>query len=120
MGLGIKTLLKKIDGGTLIAIGKKLPKPKSMQKADGYILATSQGQKIVVRAEKFKGLFPDRRQPRLVLNWLVEIGAATSSRKPKSATEILWAARHKTWPDGSRKRSIVIDLSADIRNSLSQ
>ena len=93
-----------------------------MREADGYIVTTGMTQKITVRAERFKAWFSDRRQPRLVVDWLLENGGITltGSRKSGSGFGIVWAETQKTWPDGTRARSIVFDLPLHVRNSLPQ
>ena len=122
LGSALKTLLKKINGDALVTIGKKRVAAKSMQKADGYIVSAGMVQKVTVRAEKFKGWFSDARQPRLVLDWLLEHDgiALTGNRKPGAGIAIVWAETQKTWPDGTRARSIVIDLSLNLRTLLPQ
>ena len=119
---GLKLLSKKLDGDTLVAIGKRKPLAKSIRKAEGFVVTMGMDQKVTVRAEKFKAWFSDRRQPRRVLDWLLDNGAITPSggRKTATGTGIVWAESQPTWPDGTRPRSIVLDLPLSVRNSLPQ
>lgn len=119
---GLRILRKKLDGDTLVTVGKRKLPAKSIRKADGFVVAVGKGQKVTVRAEKFKAWFSDRRQPRLVLDWLLDNGGITTSggRKPASGTGIVWAESQPTWPDGTRPRSIVIDLTLNVRKLLPQ
>jgi hypothetical protein len=117
---GLRILRKKLDGDTLVTLGKRKPPAKSIRKAEGFVITVGNGQKITVRAEKFKAWFSDRRQPRLVLDWLLDNGAIMpgGGRKTATGTGIVWAESQPTWPDGTRARSIVLDLSLSVRNSL--
>jgi hypothetical protein len=119
---GLKLLRKKLDGDTLVTVGKRKPLPNSIRKAEGFVVTTGMGQKVTVRAEKFKNWFADRRQPRLVLDWLSSKGCITLSRggKPASGNAVVWAESQPTWPHGPRPRSIVLDLPLSVRNSLPQ
>jgi hypothetical protein len=117
---GLELLLKHVDSGKFVKIGKR--PPKMMQDACGFFVTTEGEQKVTIRAKNFKALFSDRRQPRLVLDWLHEHGGVTptSTGKPNSANDLVWAETQKTWPDGKRVRSIVIDLSPKLRELISK
>ena len=66
-------------------------------------------KRTTIRAEAFKGWFPDVRQPNLVLKFLRSKNVLPSRPTPKPGTAIVWAESQPEWPDGSRRRSIVID-----------
>jgi hypothetical protein len=79
--------------------------------ADGYCEKTNRGIKATIRGEAFKGWFPDQRQPVIVLRWLYSKNALSSKRGPSgsSVPSITWAENQPMWPDGSRRRSIVLE-----------
>jgi hypothetical protein len=79
--------------------------PKS---SDGFKRGTNPNQAII-RADAFKGWFPDVRQPNVVLKFLRTKNALPSRPTPKSGIGIVWAESQPKWPDGTRRRSIVID-----------
>jgi hypothetical protein len=79
--------------------------PKS---SDGFKRGTNPNQAII-RADAFKGWFPDIRQPNVVLKFLRKKNALPSRPTPKPGVAIVWAESQPKWPDGTRRRSIVID-----------
>ncbi len=89
-----------------------LPKAKGadLKSVDGFKKGTTPDQAII-RAEAFKAWFPDPRQPNLVLKSLSSKNALPSRPTPpaKAGTAIVWAESQPNWPDGSRRRSIVIE-----------
>ena len=113
---GLKILAKRLADGRLLTVAKEIP--KAMAKADGYVVTAGMSQKITVRAERFKSWFPDQRQPRLVLDWLIKNGAIVPSGEPDRGNGVGWARSQKTWPNGTRVRSIVIDLPLHVRKLL--
>jgi putative DNA primase/helicase len=97
----------------LVKVSPKKPYLKSAWKAaDGYREKTNFGTKVTIRGEAFKGWFADRRQPAIVLRWLYSKNALCSKRGPSgsSAPAITWAESQPLWPDGSRPRSIILEL----------
>ena len=79
--------------------------------AEGYREKTT----ATIAGGAFKAWFSDQRQAGLVLRWLHSKNAVASKRRPSgTATAISWAESQPQWPDGSRRRSIVIDLRHDI------
>jgi hypothetical protein len=102
--------------GLRIMHGKIRTLPKAngadLKSVDGF-LAGSKPKQATIRAEAFKGWFPDVRQPNLVLKFLRSKNALPSRRTPKPGTAIVWAESQPEWPDGSRRRSIVIDERPD-------
>jgi hypothetical protein len=84
--------------------------------ADGYWEKASFGTRATIRGKAFKDWFPDRRQSAIVLRWLRSKNALTLKRRSavKSGSSVTWAESHVTWPNGSRRRSIVIDLHPDV------
>jgi putative DNA primase/helicase len=65
----------------------------------------------IVRAARLPLFLPDSRQRSAVLQRLHTAKALIGARSPaKSGRGILWAESQRTWPDGKRRRSIVIDL----------
>jgi hypothetical protein len=88
--------------------------------ADGYKDESGSTPTVTIRAEKFKGWFDDQRQPALVLRWLQSKNALPY--KPalpgNSGDAIVWAESQTEWPDGSRPRSIVIQLGKGLLDQL--
>jgi len=92
-------------------------KIRALPKANGAILKYADGfrtgnkrERATIRADAFKAWFPDPRQPNLVLKSLRSKDALPSRRMPPSkGIAIVWAESQPTWPDGSRRRSIVIE-----------
>jgi hypothetical protein len=96
----------------------KLPKAKgaALKFAEGFRTVGMVRHRVTIRAEAFKGWFPDARQPSVVLRWLRAQNALPS--RPilplKEGSAIKWAESQPAWPDGSRPRSIVIDVRPDL------
>jgi hypothetical protein len=92
---------------------RALPKANGadLKSADGFKTSGMMGDRATIRAEAFKGWFPDPRQPSLVLKSLSSKNALPSRPTPpaKPGIAILWAESQPSWPDGSRPRSIVIE-----------
>ena len=91
-------------------------KIRALRKANGSALESAEGftaggmsNRTTMRAEAFKGWFPDVRQANLVLKFLRSKNALPSRPTPKPGTAIVWAESQPEWPDGSRRRSIVIN-----------
>jgi Domain of unknown function (DUF927) len=89
---------------------RNLPKANAsgLKSADGFRTGLMRFR-ATIRAEAFKGWFPDARQPNLVLKLLRSKNALPSRPAPKPGNAIVWAESQPEWPDGSRRRSIVID-----------
>ena len=102
------------DGlGVLRAKTRNLPKANGggLKFADGFRTGGMR-YRATIGAEAFKGWFPDERQPNIVLKFLREKNALPSRRTPKPGVAIVWAESQPKWPDGTRRRSIVIDERA--------
>ena len=84
--------------------------------ADGYMTRSGTVPTATVRAEKFKGWFDDPRQPALVLRWLQSKKALPSmpALPAESGNAFVWAESQPEWPDGCRRRSVVIELTAEV------
>jgi putative DNA primase/helicase len=82
----------------------------------GFCRKTILGHAITIRPEVFKSWFDDRRQPNVVLQWLRSKNALPGKPLPpaNSGTAIVWAESQPQWPDGLRRRSIVIELHGDV------
>jgi putative DNA primase/helicase len=102
-------------------------KMRALRKANGAGLKSADGfrtggmrYRATIRAEAFKGWFPDARQPNLVLKSLRSKNALPSRPIPptKNGPAIVWAESQPTWPDGSRPRSVVIDVQPDLFKGL--
>ena len=92
---------------------RALPKANGadLKSVDGFLKGTKPNQ-ATIRAEAFKDWFPDIRQPNVVLKFLREQNALPSRRTPKPGVAIVWAESQPKWPDGTRRRSIVINVQA--------
>ncbi len=98
---------------------RALPKSNgaSLKYVDGFLTGNKR-QQATIRAEVFKGWFPDPRQPNLVLKSLHSKNALPSrpTAPTKRGLAIVWAESQTTWPDGSRPRSIVINERPGLFN----
>ncbi len=87
----------------------------ALPKADGDLKSLegfrkgSKPKQATICAEAFKGWFSDVRQPNIVLKFLRTKNALPSRRMPTQGIGIIWAESQPTWPDGKRRRSIVIE-----------
>jgi putative DNA primase/helicase len=91
-------------------------KMRALRKANGSALESAEGftaggmsNRTTMRAEAFKGWFSDVRQANLVLKFLRSKNALPSRPTPNPGTAIVWAESQPEWPDGLRRRSIVIN-----------
>jgi putative DNA primase/helicase len=90
-------------------------KPVQLTHAGGFRREQIGQTTLTVRAEAFKTWFADPRQPRLVLECLQKQGRLSNRpNAPKVGHSIVWAASQPQWPDGIRRRSIVVTLSPGI------
>jgi hypothetical protein len=98
--------------GVIRSVAKKGRRADTFKIADGYMDRTGSRTKVTIRAEKFKGWFDDARQPALLLRWLQSKKAllCKPTLPTKSGNAIVWAESQPEWPNGSRPRSIVIEL----------
>jgi hypothetical protein len=113
---GLRTLSDGIES-KLLKVSRKKIYPKSMWKrAEGYREKTNNGTSATIRGEMFKSWFSDQRQPAIVLRWLHSKNALSSKRRPSrsSGGSITWAESQVVWPNRTRRRSIVIELSPDV------
>jgi hypothetical protein len=99
-----------------------LPKANGtdLKYAEGFKTGGMMRERATIRGEAFKGWFPDARQANVVLRWLRAKDALPS--RPTLPLEegpgIKWAEAQPTWPDGSRPRSIVINVGPGLFKSL--
>jgi putative DNA primase/helicase len=110
---GLATLRKKLSAEPVIDLkATAQPSEARWKRCDGYI----KGSCAIVRAERFKGWFQDRRELMLVLRWLHSKGVLTTKTMPPRAikSKIVWAESRPKWPNGNRPRSIVMDLHAGV------
>ena len=115
--LGLRRLRAKLKSSKMDkAARKKQRRADAFKTADGYIDDSGTVPTATVRAEKFKGWFDDPRQPALVLRWLQSKKAIPSmpALPAKSGNAIVWAESQPEWPDGCRRRSVVIELTAEV------
>jgi hypothetical protein len=111
---GLRRLRAKLKSPNLPKVaGKRQLRAHAFKNADGYKDDSGSAPSVTIRAEKFKGWFDDQRQPALVLRWLQSKKAlpCKPTLPAKSGNGIVWAESQPEWPDGSRPRSIVIELS---------
>jgi putative DNA primase/helicase len=110
---GLCRLRAKLKSSNMLkAAKKKRWRSEVFKTEEGYMKKSNVAYTVTIRAEKFKKWFDDPRQPALVLQWLKSKNALPS--KPtlptKPGNAIVWAESQPEWPDGSRPRSIVIEL----------
>jgi putative DNA primase/helicase len=118
---GLRRLRGKLKSSNVLRVlGDKGHRAHALKVADGFMGRSSSIPKVTIRAEKFKGWFDDPRQPALVLRWLHSKKALPC--KPvlpaKSGNAIVWAESQPEWPDGSRPRSIVIELKGGLLDEI--
>jgi putative DNA primase/helicase len=83
-----------------------------LRSTDGYRQKLLGRVRVTVRAEAFKTWFDDPRQPKLVLEWFKSRRCLPNCPTPtKRGQGIVWAESQPVWPDGSRPRSIVFDVT---------
>jgi hypothetical protein len=111
-----------IDSKLLKVSRNKLYGKGAWKAAEGYREKTNHGIRVTIRGEAFKGWFADRRQLGIVLSWLHSQNALSSKRGPwgSSAPAITWAESQPLWPDGSRTRSIVLELGPGVPNDVQE
>jgi putative DNA primase/helicase len=101
---------------------RKLPKANAtdLKHAEGFKTGGMMRDRATIRAEAFKGWFPDARQANVVLRWLRAENALPSrpALPLKEGPAIKWAESQPTWPDGTRRRSILINVRPDLFKSL--
>jgi putative DNA primase/helicase len=116
--LNTETDLLRKGLGILHAKIRDLPKMNGadLKSVDGFLKGTKPKQAII-RAEAFKHWFTDERQPNPVLKFLRAKNALPARRTPEPGVAIVWAESQRKWPDGSRPRSIVIDLQPGLFDS---
>ena len=118
---GLRRLRTKLKSSNMLKIvGKKQPRADAFKFAHGYMDETGSTRTGTIRAEKFKGWFDDPRQPALVLRWLQSKKAlpCKPTLPAKSGNAIVWAESQPEWPDRSRPRSIMIELSHGLLNQI--
>ena len=115
---GLRSLREGIDSKLLKVSRNKLHGKSAWKAAEGYREKTNHGIRVTIRGEAFKGWFADQRQPGIVLSWLHSQNALSSKRGPSgsSTPAITWAESQPLWPDGSRPRSIVLELGPGVLN----
>jgi putative DNA primase/helicase len=108
---GLRILKESLNGSQVLDITKKRHHSASAWKtADGFREKTDFGTRATIRGEAFKSWFVDQRQPAIVLRSLRGKNALRGGHGLKSGTSITWAESQPLWPDGSRPRSIVVEL----------
>jgi Domain of unknown function (DUF927) len=118
---GLSRLQAKLQSSTVLKpTGQKQPRADALKTADGFIDQSGSAPRVTIRAEKFKKWYDDPRQPALVLRWLRSKNALPGrpALPAKSANAIVWAETQPLWPDGSRPRSIVIELKDGLLDKI--
>jgi hypothetical protein len=119
LGGALRRLRARAADRTIVLTADQTMQRRRLCRADGYCGKGPGCNRITVKAEAFKAWFDDRRQPRLVLEWLRSQHCLPA--RPKSAKRgqgIVWAESQPQWPDGTRRRSVVIDVKADLFKGL--
>jgi hypothetical protein len=105
----LRRLKARVADGTIIVPAQTMP--KRLGRADGYRGPGLACNRITVRAEAFKAWFDDPRQPKLFLELLSSKHCLPNRPKPpKGGRGIVWGESQPQWPDGTRRRSVVIDV----------
>jgi putative DNA primase/helicase len=114
---GLSRLQAKLKSLTVLKpSGQKQSRADALKTADGFFDQSGSAPRVTIRAEKFKKWYDDPRQPALVLRWLQSKRALPyrPAVPAKSGRAIVWAESQPEWPDGSRPRSIVIELKSGL------
>jgi putative DNA primase/helicase len=115
----VRRLRVRVADQTIVLTADQTMSRKGLGRADGYRGKGLGCNRITVRAEAFKAWFDDPRQPRLVLEWLrTQHCLPTHPKPPKRGRGIVWAGSQPQWPDGARRRSVVIDAKPDVLKKL--
>jgi hypothetical protein len=118
---GLRRLRAQLKSSNMPKVGRKRQlRALVFKMADGYKDESGSTPTVTIRAEKFKGWFDDQRQPALVLRWLQSKKALPykPALPANSGNAIVWAESQTEWPDGSRPRSIVIQLAKGLLDQL--
>jgi putative DNA primase/helicase len=113
---GLRSMREGIDSKLLKVSRNKVHGKGAWKAAEGYREKTNHGIRVTIRGEAFKDWFADQRQAGIVLSWLHSQNALSSRRGPSgnSAPAITWAESQPLWPDGLRRRSIVLKLGPGV------
>jgi hypothetical protein len=115
----LQKLRARIQDRTIILAKDRPVTPKRLSRGEGYRRKLLGRTRVTVRAEAFKAWFEDPRQPRLVLDLLRAQNCLPNRPTPaKRGQGIVWAESQPLWPDGTRRRSVVIDVRADLFKGL--
>jgi hypothetical protein len=112
---GLRRLRVRAKSSSIVSVGDQAFSRRRLGAADGYRGKGLACNRITVRAEAFKSWFDDPRQPKLVLELLSSKRCLPNRPKPaKGGQGIVWAESQPQWPDGRRRRSIVIDVKPKV------
>jgi hypothetical protein len=116
---GLHRLRVRAKSSSIVSVGDQAFSRRRLEAADGYRGQALACNRITVRAESFKAWFDDPRQPKLVLELLSSKRCLPNRPKPaKGGRGIVWAESQPQWPDGTRRRSVVIDVKDELFKGL--
>jgi hypothetical protein len=114
----IRRLRSKLTSSKIVKVGVKKPSANAFKNADGYVDRSCDTATVTIQAQKFKGWFDDPRQPALVLRWLRSKKALHGKPMLATTNSIVWGESQPEWPDGRRRRSIVISSIDGLLDSV--
>jgi hypothetical protein len=116
---GLRIFGKQLKGAHVIEWKKNTPDSK-LKNAQAFWVGKGSHYHLTVCAKHFLSWFTDARQSALVLKWLLEKKALAKPAPRSTINGIVWAESQPVWPDGIRRRSIVIDLTTDLLKALTR
>jgi putative DNA primase/helicase len=112
---GLRRLSIRAKSSSIVSVGDRAFSRSRFETADGFRGKGPACNRITVRAEAFKAWFDDPRQPKLVLEFLSSKRCLPNRPRPaKGGQAIVWAESQPQWPDGRRRRSVVIDVKDEL------
>ncbi|MDQ2081530.1 DUF927 domain-containing protein [Xanthobacteraceae bacterium Astr-EGSB] len=116
---GLRIFDRQLNGPQVIE-WKKNTSDSELRNVQGFWVRKGSHYRLTVCAKDFSSWFTDARQSALVLKWLVEKESLAKPAPRNTINGIVWAESQPIWPDGVRRRSIVVDLSKDLLKELTR
>lgn len=110
-------LAEQLASGAIVDLATASQKQRRlMSQADGFVERKTGGSEYVIRAQTFSDWFRSDARVRRMLEWLSQQGFLKHTKDPGKQRSNAWAQQQRTWPDGTRQRSIVIYLPRGTRD----